>query len=214
MLTMVEVIALGFMVGLSGVTFPGPVFIFIVQQSLANGFRSGLLAMLAHALVGLMILLLIMLTDTTTLFQLAGFQFYNGVIGGLSLMVLGILILRNFTVRNRDIKLNKGDAGYSRPFLGGLVVSVSNPQFFVWWAVIGLPSVSIADDLFGMTGIYGWTIGILLSLFLWYGGVSFIASRGSCHVSKRVILVISFICGTTLMISGFYLLAKYLLKLI
>lgn len=214
MLTMVEVITLGFMVGLSGVTFPGPVFVFIVQQSLNNGFKSGFLATIAHALVGLIILILIMLTGTTTLFHLPGFQLYTAFIGGISLIVLGILILRNSAVQNRDIKLSKGDVDYSHPFLGGLVVSVSNPQFYLWWAVIGLPSVSIADDLLGMVGIYGWTIGILLSLFLWYGGISFIASRGKRYVSYQVVLVISLICGSTLIISGLYVLAKYLLNLI
>ena len=214
MLAMVEVVALGFMVGLSGVTFPGLVFIFVVQQSLTSGFRSGLLATTAHALVGLAILVLIILTSTTALFSLPGFQFYAGVIGGFSLIILGIMILRNFMARNLNMKLTGGDTGYGRPFLGGIVVSVSNPQFFLWWAVIGLPSVSIAEDLLGMAGIYGWTAGILLSLFLWYGSVSFVTSRGKRYVSSRVILAISLICGTTLIISGLYLLAKYLLKLI
>lgn len=214
MLTMVEVITLGFVVGLSGVTFPGPVFVFIVQQSLSNGFRSGFLATIAHALVGLIILILVILSGITTIFHSPGFQLYAGFIGGFSLITLGILILRNFAIQNRNIKLSRGDVGYSHPFLGGLIVSVSNPQFFLWWAVIGIPSISIADSLSGSVGIYYWTFGILLSLFLWYGGVSFIASMGKHYVSSHIVLIISLICGATLIISGLYILAKYLLKLV
>lgn len=50
---------IGFMTGLSGITVPGPVFIFIVQQAIVRGFKSGLIATLAHAFIGVLIIVLI-----------------------------------------------------------------------------------------------------------------------------------------------------------
>jgi|GEM_PF-2356065 len=214
MLTMVEVITLGFMVGLSGVTFPGPVFIFVVQQSLSHGFKSGLLATTAHALVGVAIVILVTLTGITTIFSSPGFQLYIGFIGGFALLALGIVLLRNSVSQKGDIQLRRGEGGYRHPFIGGVIVSVSNPQFFLWWALIGFPSLGIAYDLLGLIGMYGWTTGILLSLFLWYGGISFITSRGNRYLSSQILLVVSLICGLFLTMSGVYVLAKYVLKLL
>jgi threonine/homoserine/homoserine lactone efflux protein len=214
MLTLIEAILLGFMTGLSGVTFPGPVFVFIMQQSLCNGFKSGFIATIAHAFVGLIVLILVIATGITTFFGSPGFQLYIGLIGGLSLIILGILILRNSLRQNQTIKLNNKNPFYHHPFFGGLIVSISNPQFFVWWAVIGLPGIGIAHALSGITGIYGWTAGILVSVFTWYGGISYIASRGKRYVPHWIILLISLVCSLFLMISGGYLLAKYFLKII
>lgn len=164
---------IGFMTGLSGVTFPGPVLIFVLQQSLARGFKSGLIATLAHAFVGGLIVVLVLVTGVAEIFKSPAFVLYMGLVGGLSLIILGIVILRNASSQVSHLKPN--DDGLSAgPFIGGIIVSISNPAFFLWWAVIGLPMLGQARDFAGNMGIYAWTVGILAALFLWYGGISFI----------------------------------------
>jgi threonine/homoserine/homoserine lactone efflux protein len=212
MLALLETIALGFMVGLSGVTFPGPVLVYIVQQSVANGWKSGFLAILAHALVGVGMLVLIITTGITTLFGSPAFMVYIGLVGGVSLIVLGVVMSRNSLHYDQPELSGDRPLHDRHPFLGGIVVSVSNPQFFLWWAVIGLPSVMVAIDLSGTPGLYGWTMGILASIFIWYGGLSFLASHGKKHFPPRLVCIVSFVSGCFLIISGIYLFANYFLK--
>jgi threonine/homoserine/homoserine lactone efflux protein len=214
MLGLIETIALGFMVGLSGVTFPGPVLVYVMQQSLTNGLKSGFFAIIAHALVGVIMAILIMTTGITTLFGSPAFSVYIGLVGGLSLIALGVALSLHSPYDNQTIVSGGHLPQYSHPFLGGLIVSASNPQFFLWWAVIGLPSVMLAHDLSGTVGLYGWTMGILASIFLWYGGISFLASRGKKHLPSRVVLVVSLTSGCFLIISGMYLFAKYFVKIL
>ena len=76
---------IGFMTGLSGVTVPGPVLIFIVQQSIARGFKSGLIATIAHAFIGGLVVVLILLTGVAEIFKSHAFELYMGLVGGLSL---------------------------------------------------------------------------------------------------------------------------------
>jgi threonine/homoserine/homoserine lactone efflux protein len=212
MFALLETITLGFMVGLSGVTFPGPVLVYIVQQSLANGWKSGFLAIIAHALVGVGMLVLIITTGITTLVGSPAFTVYIGLVGGVSLIVLGV-VMSWHSLHHGQPDLSGDRPQHDRhPFLGGIVVSVSNPQFFLWWAVIGLPGVMVAIDLSGTFGLYGWTIGILASIFIWYGGLSFLASHGKKHLPPRLVCIVSLLSGCFLIISGIYLFAHYFLK--
>lgn len=110
----------------------------------------------------------------TTLVTSPAFTVYTGLVGGVSLIVLGVVLSWNSLHYDQPELSNDRPLHDRHPFLGGIVVSVSNPQFFLWWAVIGLPSVTVAIDLPGTPGLYGWTTGILASIFIWYGGCRFL----------------------------------------
>jgi threonine/homoserine/homoserine lactone efflux protein len=205
-----ETFALGVMAGLSGVMFPGPVVVYVMQQSLARGFRAGFSAIVAHALVGLAVLILIITTGITALFGSPAFHAYVGLVGGASLIILGALLALH--ARDCDGAVRPGDGvppHAGRPFIGSLLVSVSNPQFFLWWAVIGLPNVALAHDLSGMWGVCAWTAGILAAIFSWYGAIALLASRGKQHLPAGIVRAVSLLSGAFLVIFGVCLLALY-----
>jgi len=204
---------IGFMTGLSGITVPGPVFIFIVPQSIARGFKSGFIATIAHAFVGGIIIVLILITGIAEIFKSPAFELYMGLVGGLSLIILGMIILRNPSRHVSHLKLNAGGVSMD-PFLGGIIVSSSNPAFFLWWAVIGLPMLGQARDFAGIIGIYAWTIGILAAVFLWYGGISFISAQGKERIPRNLFFSISLTCGLFLILMGILFIMRYYLNLI
>jgi threonine/homoserine/homoserine lactone efflux protein len=206
-------VGIGFMAGLSGITFPGPVFIFILQQSIARGFKSGFIATIAHALVGMILLVLLLLTGAVAFFKSSAFELYMGLVGGISLIILGVIILTDHSRRILSLKLNTDNPGID-PFIGGILVSISNPAFFLWWAVIGLPLLGQASDFAGILGIYAWTLGILAAVFIWYGGISFISAKGKEHIPHKLLLSISVACGLFLIFMGILFIAKYYVKLI
>jgi len=204
---------IGFMTGLSGVTVPGPVFIFILQQSIARGFKSGFIATIAHAFIGGIIIVLILITGVAEIFKSPAFELYMGLVGGSSLIILGVIILRNSSRQVSSLKLN-ADGLNVGPFIGGIIVSISNPAFFLWWAVIGLPMLGQARDFAGIMGIYAWTIGILAAVFLWYGGISFISAQGKERIPRNLFFSISLACGLFLILMGIFFIVKYYLNLL
>ena len=125
------------MAGLSGITVPGPVFIFIVQQAVVRGFKSGFIATIAHAFIGLIIIVLILITGVAVIFKSPAFELYMGLVGGLSLLILGLIILRNPSRHVSNLKLNARGVSMG-PFIGGIIVSISNPAFFLWWLFLYL----------------------------------------------------------------------------
>jgi threonine/homoserine/homoserine lactone efflux protein len=204
-----ETFALGFIVGIAAFSPPGPVVVYLMQQSLANGFRSGLFVTLSSAIVGSAILLLIMATGFSSLFGLPVFHLYMGLVGGLSLVTLGSLILRNSLMRSPVTETAGTPIPSIHPFMGGLMVNAFNPMVYLWWGVIGIPSLGLAADLSGTYGIYAWSAGILLSLLLWYGGIAFLASRGKRYIPRKAIKGISLASGVFLILFGLYLLTRY-----
>ncbi|RLI13140.1 MAG: hypothetical protein DRO43_06330 [Candidatus Hecatellales archaeon] len=198
---------LGFMVAMSGVVVPGPILILVLHQATTGGFRSGFLVTLAHALVA-GVALLPLVAGLSYLFQLESFQFYVGTLGGFSLTALGLILLKGF--RAEPLKLRvQAKAGSVNPFLGGLIVSVSNPQFFLWWAVIGLPMLSYAVEVGGVAGVLSWAAGGLTAVFTWYGGISYLLARSRRKI-EGFLPYLTFTCSLFLIAMGVFFLLKYL----
>jgi threonine/homoserine/homoserine lactone efflux protein len=210
MLEFLWLASLGFMVAVSGIVVPGPVLILVFHQAATRGFKGGFLVVLAHALVaGVIIILLV--TGLSFLFQWKSFQFYIGTIGGFSLTLLGLILLKGF--KDHASKLNfQVKASSVNPFFGGLIVSVSNPQFFLWWAVIGLPMLNYAMELGKTVGILAWAMGGLTALFAWYGSLSYLLARSKRKI-KRFLPYLTLVCGFFLIAMGILFLLKYLVNL-
>ena len=201
---------LGFMVAMSGIVVPGPILILVLHQATTGGFGSGFLVTLAHALVAGAVLLLL-IAGLSYLFQLEAFQFYAGTLGGFSLMVLGLMLLKGF--KAGPLKLSfRAEASSLNPFLGGLIASLSNPQFFLWWAVIGLPMLSYATELGGATGMLSWAMGSLAAVFTWYGSISYLLARSRRKI-EDFLPYLTFTCGLFLIGMGVFFLLRYLVRL-
>jgi threonine/homoserine/homoserine lactone efflux protein len=96
-----------------------------------------------------------LLEATTIVIMLLGFSIFLtqpsivmgiGVVGGLILIWFGSMMLRDiFKGRvSAEFLETKPDNGapnrrrLSNPVLGGIVVSMANPYWWVWWATIGM----------------------------------------------------------------------------
>lgn len=188
---------LAFALGLTGALAPGPTLVATVNASLAGGWTTGPKVTLGHMLVEFLIFLLIV-------FGLASLaQPYTPLIagiGGIALIVFGTLTLAG--ARGASMK-TEPSALAGNPYAAGLVTSIANPYFWIWWITIGSAMV-----LAGLSG------GILLAaVFMaghwcadlsWYTIVSTGVSRGSTLLSDRGYRVIMGACGVFLVIFGAY----------
>jgi threonine/homoserine/homoserine lactone efflux protein len=87
------------------------------------------------------------------------------------------------------------------PVLAGIVVSLSNPYWTIWWATIGLGYV-IMGLKFGAAGIAVFFLGHICSDFAWYSFVSYGVAGGKRLLSEKVYQGIIAACGVALLLFG------------
>ena len=131
-------------ISLSGVMMPGPLFAVTVAKSYKSQF-AGIQIALGHAMVEIPLILLIYF-GFARFFQHELGQLILSVVGGVVLIWLGIGM---FKAKARVIGMGK-DLPYNS-VVAGIITSVLNPFFILWWATIG--SMLIMSSLnFGTTG--------------------------------------------------------------
>jgi threonine/homoserine/homoserine lactone efflux protein len=92
------------------------------------------------------------------------------------------------------------------PMLGvlvpaGILVSVANPYWIIWWASIGMAYLTESLD-HGAAGVSSFFTAHILSDFLWLTFVAFVLASGRRMMSTRTYRGILFVCGLFLLAIG------------
>ena len=131
-----------------------------------------------------------------------------GIIGGLGLVGMGILmgmdILRNNVAYDvTGIHLTGGLAsGWSQRLAGkGLIATLTNPFWFIWWGTTGLSFVLKSVEL-GVIGPVVFYFGHILSDYAWYTSVSIIVWRGRNIIVGKVFKGLLLFCAAFLLYLG------------
>ncbi len=197
------VLTLSFVVALSGAIMPGPLFTYTIAKTVQagrRGFLVGLWVSLGHAaleallIVGLLAGLSELLHNRVVIWIVGG-------LGSLLLLYMGVGLLRD-AIRRRVPQLAADAAaiptGLQRlpPVVGGVLVSMSNPYWWIWWATVG--------SAFMMQYGIGWGTWPLLAAFFvgheagdlaWYLTVSSLLHWGRRRISPGFYLGILAACG-------------------
>lgn len=192
-------------VGFSGAMMPGPVTTLIVTESARRGFIAGPLITLGHVLLELamVIALFFGLGDLLKQNIVAG---SIGLLGGLFLLWMGFDIVRSawlgkvsFSVAQRA----DGASASGNPIVAGILTSLSNPYWLLWWATVGAASL-ITFRAFGWAGIAAFYIGHTLADWVWNNLVAFVVATGRRVMTDQIYRGILVVCGTFLIALSFY----------
>ncbi|MCK4652343.1 MAG: LysE family transporter, partial [Methanosarcinales archaeon] len=156
---MIKLLAIGFLIGLTGAVVPGPMLFATIEASLRRGWIAGHLIVLGHAAVEVLICGVILL----------GFSIANDIVfdivslvGGGALIIFGMMMLRSS--RNATFDVKTGITG--SPVVAGALTSVSNPYFLVWWLTIG--NSMVMDGLrIGVVAALLFIIGHWIADIVW-----------------------------------------------
>jgi len=203
---LVTFFSLGLIIGLTGALAPGPTLIATINESVTSGWRAGPLVSIGHVIVEIGIVLLIVgglgsFIDSAT--------WLISLFGGLALIIFGYLTLSSA----RGAVIPKAGAGTStgRPIIVGMLTSISNPYFWIWWLSIGaalLWSSLEAGMIAGLLLIAGhWTADVG-----WLTLVSSGIHKGRFFLSDRGYRLILSACGVFLLIFGCWFLFSPLLS--
>jgi threonine/homoserine/homoserine lactone efflux protein len=83
----------------------------------------------------------------------------------------------------------------------GVLVSVSNPFWIIWWATIGAAYMTESLDR-GAAGVSSFFTAHILSDFAWLSLVAFVLATGRRLMSKNVYRAILAVCGLFLLALG------------
>ncbi len=156
-------------ISLSGVMMPGPMF----AVTLAKSYRSplaGTQIAVGHAVIEVPLILLIYF-GFAQFFENSLVQLGLSVVGGGMIFWLGIAMFR---ARTKVVHQGK-DLPYNA-FTAGILTSVFNPFFLVWWATIGSMLIMKFLD-FGTTGLMVFIVVHWLCDLVWLSLVSTLVYR-------------------------------------
>ena len=200
--------ATAFLVGLSGAMMPGPLLTVTIAESAHRGFKAGPLIVLGHALLELALIIAL----------LAGLSFYLkkpvvtnviSLVGGGFLIFIGLNMIRDVIKGRVSLEQNKNNTGKGmtmHPVVAGILVSLSNPFWIVWWATIGLTYLTLALKS-GTAGIASFFTGHIMADLLWYSLIAAAVAGGRRFLKQQVYQVVIILCGVFLTGLGGYFIA-------
>ncbi|MGZ7044306.1 MAG: LysE family transporter [Methanobacterium sp.] len=197
-----------FGVGLSGALVPGPMLTVTISDSLNKGFKAGPLIIIGHFLTEIAMMIIIL----AGLGWIIGSQtavFYIGTIGGAALIFMGYNISKNDKTLS-VMKNNDYDSQKYGSIMGGIITSLSNPFFYIWWATIGCAFMFKGIELAGVVGLLGFIAGHWSADFSWFSLVSFFSSRGTKIMNDKTYKASMMICGAFLVFLGVYFILSQL----
>jgi len=190
-----------FVLALSGALMPGPLFTITITESARRGFVAGPLLMTGHAVLELALVTAI-LQGLGKFLELPVVLGVIGLIGGSLLIYFGIDMVRVAGRLSLRGVPDASSAGYAKhPLMLGVLASLANPYWTLWWATIGLGYL-VAAKRFGVAGVACFFVGHIAADFAWYSLVSFGISRGKTFLSDTGYRGLVRACGAILLCFG------------
>lgn len=176
---------------------------------------------LGHAVIEMGIILLL-LSGFSFVFHNVVFMRVAGVVGGLILLCFGASVVINvyrdkiptgfLSAPNNNNNNNDDDDTrsinlfFESPVLGGAMVSMSNPYWWIWWATIGSAFMIQFDiSLNNWPKLIAFFVGHEVGDLICYLLISYFSFFGVRFLNKKNYYSVLFICGIFMILFGIYL---------
>jgi threonine/homoserine/homoserine lactone efflux protein len=181
-------------ISLSGVLAPGPVTAVTIGKG-GDSPHSGAWIAIGHGIVEIPLMILLALGIGRFLSS-AWLKETLGVLGGLFLIYMAVGLLRG---------IREQASGPSRftgsPLWAGILLSLSSPFFFMWWATVGAALI-LQSWFFGIAGFIALCAAHWLCDFFWSYFLSALSFAGGKFFGRRFQQVIFGACGMALLVFG------------
>ncbi len=181
---------------------PGPLLTVTISETLKSGIKAGPIVVSGHATAELLLVSGLVM-GLAPFFKLSPVTAAISLAGGSMLIWMGISMASSFKnisiPKPTDIK----GSGTKRSFLSGILASVSNPYWSIWWATVGTGYLMEAYSI-GMIGVAAFFTGHILADYAWYSAISIGLRKGVSLMSQRAYQWLIFSCGIVLLGFGLW----------
>jgi len=207
-----------FLIAFSGALMPGPMLAVTIKESLEQGWPAGVFISAGHALAEIA-LLGMFAVGLSGVLQARWITIIVGTVGGLVLFMLGAGMIYGALRGNTGLTALSADQGeqvvtgkvsktsFRRALGAGIVISVANPGWIIWWLTIGVLYVTQALKL-GWLGLGVFYTGHILADFVWYVLLAFIVATGRKLLTPNIYRWILSGCGLMMVFLALFFLIQ------
>lgn len=185
-----------FIVALSGAIMPGPLLTVTITESSRRGLMAGPLLIAGHAILELA-LVAALLMGLAPLLKMEPVFIIIALAGSAVLLWMGVGMLKSLPAVTLITKAN--GAGGRNLILAGILMSLVNPYWSIWWATIGLGYILHSMDA-GTMGVVAFFTGHILGDLCWYAAVSTAIWKGRRLLSDRGYQILIGTCAVFLIV--------------
>jgi len=198
---LVALFFLSFGVGFSGAMMPGPLLAVDIAETPRHGWQTGPIISIGHAIAEIAVVVALAL-GFVALNENESLARVISVVGGAALIVMGLMMGYD-ALKKRISYEGEKEGRRPRHWLAGkgIVATVSNPYWFVWWATTGLAFV-VKSLKFGVIGPVVFYFGHIMSDFVWYTVVSALLWRGKSLIMGKGLKILILGCAAFLLYLG------------
>jgi len=200
-----------FVLALSGALMPGPLLTVTIAEAARRGAKAGPLIVTGHVILEFLLVVAVV-KGLGLLLKTDAVVGTISLLGGIVLLVMGIDMVRKAPSMsmpdNVSISCRRSRDVYDHPVILGIVGSISNPYWTIWWVTIGLGYMATAAH-FGFPGLAAFFLGHIAADYSWYVLVALGISQGRSVISERGYRFIIQACGTFLVGFGLWFLSCF-----
>jgi len=197
---LLTIFASSFIIAFSGAMMPGPLLTITISESPRRGFITGPLLIAGHAVLELALITALLL-GLAPFFQMPAVFVVTAIAGAFILLWMAVNMFRSLPSLNISWEEDKSTKNH--PVINGILMSVANPYWIIWWATIGLGYILYSWQ-FGLWGIIFFFAGHILADLSWYSFISATVSRGRSCLNNRLYRALIAMCAVFLMIFACY----------
>lgn len=198
-----------FVIAFSGAMMPGPFMTMTIGESAKSGPWVGPKMIVGHALLEIG-LLLALFFGLAPLFKKELFFIVIAIAGGAIMIWMAQSMFH--TLPKLEINTYEKNENKMNLYLAGILMSLANPYWIIWWATIGLGYVLHSQKL-GFAGIAFFFVGHILGDLVWYSAISIAVGKGRKFFSNKAYRILVGACAVFLAFFAVWLIWDGLVKL-
>ena len=186
---------------------PGPMLTLVISSVAEKGFWTSVFIVIGHSILELAVVIAFFMGALKYLENPLIIKII-GILGGVFLLYIGVDILvsvfrKKFIINFKSILGKKTITGRSTGIiiLKGILVSLANPYWWIWWLSIGA-AFMVRSVKFDMVGISSFFVGHISADFIWYLFIGILISTGRKIFNQKVYNGILIACSVFLFYLG------------
>lgn len=179
---------------------PGPLLTATISESSRRGFIAGPLMISGHAVLEILLISALFL-GLAPFFLLPAVFIFSALAGSVILFYMAYGMFISLPSLTLSLVGDKGER--NNLVLSGILMSLSNPYWIIWWMTIGMGYILYSFRL-GLSGVAVFFGGHILADLAWYSFISAVVAGGRRFFTDRIYRALIAVCAVFLVVFAAY----------